>query len=64
MMTSGAGHDAQTFARHWPAGLIFVPSAHGISHAPSEWTDWADIEQGANLLTRAAAAFATEELKI
>src|SRR5690606_8986384 len=26
VMSSGAGHDAQTFARHCPVGLIFVPS--------------------------------------
>ncbi|MCT8974206.1 Zn-dependent hydrolase [Microbaculum marinisediminis] len=59
MMASGAGHDVQTFAHHCPAGLIFVPSIGGISHAPAEWTDWADIERGANVLTRAIAAFAT-----
>jgi N-carbamoyl-L-amino-acid hydrolase len=58
-LSSGAGHDVQTFARHCPAGLVFVPSVGGISHAPSEWTDWSDVEHGANLLTRAIAAFAT-----
>ena len=58
-MSSGAGHDVQTFARHCPAGLIFVPSAGGLSHAPGELTHWADVECGANLLTRAMAAFAT-----
>ncbi len=58
-MASGAGHDVQTFARHCPAGLIFVPSIGGISHAPAEWTDWADIKRGANVLPRAIVAFAT-----
>jgi N-carbamoyl-L-amino-acid hydrolase len=58
-LSSGAGHDVQTFARHCPAGLVFVPSVGGISHAPGEWTDWADVEHGANLLTRAIATFAT-----
>lgn len=58
VMASGAGHDAQTFARHVPAGLIFVPSKGGISHAPEEDTDWADIEPGVILLTRAIAALA------
>jgi N-carbamoyl-L-amino-acid hydrolase len=57
-MPSGAGHDAQTFARHLPAGLIFVPSAGGISHSPHEHTEWRDVEQGANLLARAIADFA------
>ncbi|MGF1622158.1 MAG: Zn-dependent hydrolase [Rhodomicrobiaceae bacterium] len=59
IMPSGAGHDAQTFARHLPAGLIFVPSAGGISHSPHEHTEWRDVEQGANLLARAIADFAT-----
>jgi len=58
LMSSGAGHDAQTFARHWPAGLIFVRSAGGISHSPEEWSDWADVEAGANLLARTAASYA------
>jgi N-carbamoyl-L-amino-acid hydrolase len=57
-MPSGAGHDAQTFSRHCPAGLIFVPSIGGISHSPNEDTEWSDVEQGANLLARAIADFA------
>lgn len=58
VMPSGAGHDAQTFARHCPAGLIFVPSLNGISHAPNEHTDWEQIRPGADLLVRATAALA------
>jgi N-carbamoyl-L-amino-acid hydrolase len=58
VITSGAGHDAQTFARHIPAGLIFTPSIGGISHSPDELTEWADIERSANVLTRAMAHFA------
>ncbi len=58
-MSSGAGHDAQTFARHCPAGLVFVPSVGGISHAPEEWTDWHDIERGALLLANAIRLYAT-----
>ncbi|WP_295811267.1 Zn-dependent hydrolase [uncultured Nitratireductor sp.] len=52
-MPSGAGHDAQTMQTLCPSGLIFVPSRGGISHAPEEWTDWADIEQGAELMLAA-----------
>jgi len=48
-MPSGAGHDAQTMQAICPSALIFVPSHSGISHAPEEWTDWADIEKGARL---------------
>lgn len=49
-MPSGAGHDAQTMQAFCPAGLVFVPSAGGISHAPREWTDWSDIIDGARLM--------------
>ncbi|KXF75373.1 Zn-dependent hydrolase [Paramesorhizobium deserti] len=52
-MPSGAGHDAQTMQALCPAALIFVPSRGGVSHSPREWTDWADIEKGANLLLAA-----------
>ena len=50
VMPSGAGHDAQTMQSLCPSGLIFIPSRNGISHAPEEWSDWADIEKGAQLM--------------
>lgn len=49
-MPSGAGHDAQMFARVCPTGMIFVPSVRGISHNPAEHTDPADLVAGTNLL--------------
>lgn len=49
-MPSGAGHDVQFLAKVTSAGLIFVPSVGGVSHAPDEWTHWADVEKGANVL--------------
>ena len=52
-MPSGAGHDAQTMQAICPSALIFVPSRGGISHSPGEWTEWADIEKGANLMLAA-----------
>lgn len=60
VMPSGAGHDAQTFARHCPAALMFVPSVGGVSHAPHEWTHWPDVLKGATLFARALARLATE----
>jgi len=50
IMPSGAGHDVQFFCDHTKAGLIFVPSVGGVSHAPDEWTHWSDCERGAQLL--------------
>jgi len=49
-MPSGAAHDAQIMAAIAPVVMIFVPSKDGMSHSPAEWTDWNDIENGANLL--------------
>ncbi|MEZ5305002.1 MAG: Zn-dependent hydrolase [Verrucomicrobiales bacterium] len=51
-MPSGAAHDAQIVATIAPVAMIFVPSKDGLSHSPAEWTDWSDIENGANLLLR------------
>lgn len=52
-MPSGAAHDAQIVARIAPVAMIFVPSKGGISHSVHEWTDWKDIEAGANLMLNA-----------
>jgi beta-ureidopropionase / N-carbamoyl-L-amino-acid hydrolase len=57
-MPSGAGHDAQVLAKVVPAGMLFVPSAGGISHEPSEHTQWSDCVNGANVLLGAVLALA------
>jgi N-carbamoyl-L-amino-acid hydrolase len=58
-MTSGAGHDAQILAGACDAGMIFIPSPDGISHAPGERIDWDDLEKGANLLLRTLVRLAS-----
>ena len=58
-MPTGAGHDAQTMQHLAPSGLIFVPSAGGISHAPKEHTPWPDVERGANVLLHGIVALTT-----
>jgi len=57
-MPSGAGHDAQFMTLIAPAGMIFVPSVGGVSHAPDEWTHWEDVEVGCNLLLDATLELA------
>ncbi len=52
-MPSGAGHDTQFMTEISQAGMIFVPSVGGVSHAPDEWTHWHDVEVGTNLLLNA-----------
>jgi beta-ureidopropionase / N-carbamoyl-L-amino-acid hydrolase len=49
-MNSGAGHDAQVMAKIADAGMIFVPSCNGRSHSPAEFTEWDQVENGANVL--------------
>ncbi|MGA9276787.1 Zn-dependent hydrolase [Ilumatobacter sp.] len=49
-MPSGAGHDAQMFARVCPTAMIFTKSVNGISHNVTEFTAPDDLEAGANVL--------------
>ena len=49
-MPSGAGHDAQMFARVCPSAMVFVPSVEGISHNPAEFTAPEDLVMGTNIL--------------
>lgn len=51
-MNSGAGHDAQLFARVCPTTILFVPSQGGISHSPLEYTSTKDLETGLSVLTQ------------
>ena len=57
-MPSGAGHDAQMLARMCPAGMIFVPSAGGLSHNVREHTPPDDLVLGAQLLLQVMWALA------
>jgi N-carbamoyl-L-amino-acid hydrolase len=61
-LPSGAGHDAQMLARLCPSGMIFVPSAGGISHNPAEHTSPEHIEAGANVLLDVLLTLAEEDL--
>lgn len=58
-LVSGAGHDAQSLADLWDAGMIFVPSVEGASHSAREFTDWQDCVNGANVLLQAAIKLAS-----
>lgn len=57
-LPSGAGHDAQMMATLMPMGMIFVPSAGGISHSPKEFTSAQDCANGANVLLEAVLELA------
>jgi beta-ureidopropionase / N-carbamoyl-L-amino-acid hydrolase len=62
-LPSGAGHDAQALAAITPSGMVFVPSAGGVSHDPTEHTAWEDCVNGANVLLGAAVALAEQPLE-
>ena len=58
LMQSGAGHDAMVMAGLTEVGLIFVPSKGGRSHCPEEWTDYAQLKQGVDVLLGAVLTVA------
>lgn len=58
---SGASHDAQIIAGMLPTGMIFVPSAGGVSHAPEEETSVEDVAVGTEALVRALWLLGTAE---
>ncbi|WP_017305422.1 Zn-dependent hydrolase [Spirulina subsalsa] len=49
-LPSRASHDAQELARITDMGMIFVPSAAGVSHAVTEYTTPEDCVNGAQVL--------------
>lgn len=50
-MPSGASHDSSPLAKVMPSGMIFVPSANGVSHAKEEHTSKEDMLRGLECLT-------------
>jgi hydantoinase/carbamoylase family amidase len=57
-MISGAYHDAMIMAARVPVGMMFVPSAGGISHHPDEYTAPEQIDDGVRVLAGALARLA------
>jgi ureidoglycolate amidohydrolase len=58
LMTSGAYHDAMIMGRRVPVGMIFVPSAGGVSHHPDEYTAPGDLDRGVQVLAGTLARLA------
>jgi acetylornithine deacetylase/succinyl-diaminopimelate desuccinylase-like protein len=58
-LSSGAGHDGQSFDGICPMGMIFVPSRDGASHSAREYTEWEDCVNGANVLLHTVLRWAT-----
>lgn len=54
-LVSRAYHDTLFMADICPTSMIFVPSAHGYSHRPEEYTSPEEITRGVELLAQALA---------
>ncbi|MEG0678587.1 MAG: M20 family metallo-hydrolase [Carnobacterium sp.] len=50
IINNGTGHDAMIMTDFEPTNMIYVPSKEGVSHHPDEWTDYADLKKGADVL--------------
>jgi N-carbamoyl-L-amino-acid hydrolase len=57
---AGAGHDAKYMADRFPAAMIFVPSAGGLSHNEREWTAPEDCVRGARVLLEVVLRLASD----
>ena len=57
-MISGAYHDAMILGARVPIGMIFVPSAGGLSHHPDEFTGSGDLDRGVQVLAGTLARLA------
>ncbi|RZQ62232.1 allantoate amidohydrolase [Amycolatopsis suaedae] len=49
-LPTGAGHDAAILAAHVPAGMLYVRNPTGISHAPEEFAEPSDVDEGGRAL--------------
>ncbi|HEV7679843.1 MAG TPA: M20 family metallo-hydrolase [Candidatus Dormibacteraeota bacterium] len=58
-MPSGAYHDAMAMSRVCPVGMVFVPSARGLSHVAEEWTSPDDLEHGVDVLAEVLRTLAS-----
>lgn len=58
-LPTGAGHDAAIMAGHVPSGMLYVRNPTGISHAPEEFAEEADVERGAEVLAEVVRDLST-----
>ncbi len=61
-MSSGAGHDAQSFATSSvPTGMIFIPSRGGFSHCPQEYSEPEWVAAGGQVLFKTVCELARRD---
>ena len=59
-LLSGAGHDAMIMGSLCDVAMVFVPSKDGRSHVPEEWTDYADLRNGIEVVCRTIKELASK----
>lgn len=51
VINNGTGHDSMIMTDFCDTNMIYVPSRNGgVSHCPEEWSEYADIKKGADVL--------------
>ena len=58
-LPTAAGHDAGVLAAHVPTAMLHVRNPTGVSHAPDEHADDADVDTGVRALADTLAVLAT-----
>src|SRR5205085_10799586 len=49
-LPTGAGHDAGILAAHVSTAMLFVRNPTGVSHAPEEFAEQSDVDEGVKAL--------------
>lgn len=60
-INSGAGHDAMVLSDYTDVGMLFIPSKHGLSHCPEEWSDSEDIARAVQIFYETAKSLTEAE---
>lgn len=60
VIPTGAGHDAGILSAHVPSAMLFVRNPTGVSHAPAESAEAADVEAGVEALAAVLRELAEE----
>lgn len=51
IINNGTGHDSMIMTDFTDTNMIYIPSRNGgVSHCPEEWSDYADVKKGADVL--------------
>ena len=61
IINKGTGHDAMIMTEYVPTNMIYVPSKDGITHHPDEWTNYEDVQKGAEVMLHTVKKLSQED---